>query len=84
MVTSFGNNGFLEIAGYAMQAGMLLPSERIICYGFAFGSVEGWSIAGLTPDPVADGLPVISMDGTDLVASGSGTFQGSRGCADQR
>jgi len=74
VVSSFGTNGFLEIAGYAMTAGILLPSERMVCYGFSASTV-GYAIAGLTSDPVGDGLPVIAQNGAGLVVNGPGEFQ---------
>lgn len=71
VVNAFGTNGVLPLGGYAMTAGHLLPSGRIIAMGWDFDFV----LAGLTPDPVADGLPVITMDGADLVSSSTGAFQ---------
>ena len=75
VVNAFGTNGVLPLGGYAMTAGHLLPSGRIIAMGWDFGANTNYALAGLTPDPVADGLPVITMDGADLVSSGTGAFQ---------
>ena len=63
------------MGGYAMTAGHLLPSGRIIAMGWDFGANTDYALAGLTPDPVADGLPVITVNGADLVSSGTGAFQ---------
>lgn len=75
--TTFGTAGFIQAPSAAdpqdqSRGGLLLPSGRIIVYG----SVNANMLAGrLTPTPLNDDLPVISMDATELVTTGSGSLQ---------
>jgi uncharacterized delta-60 repeat protein len=75
VVTAFGSNGFLGLGGYSIDAGHRLPSGRVIAMGWDFGTNTDYALAGLTPDPVADGLPVITQNATELACSGTGAFQ---------
>lgn len=57
---------------FAFTTGHVLPSGRVLAVGR--GEVEGYLVQKLTPF-ANDGLPVISQVGTDLFATGTGTFQ---------
>ena len=76
VVTGFGTNGFVDaVTGAGNEhfiGGFTLPSGRIIGYGDAG---EQLLAIRLTTDPVADALPAISLNGTDLTTPGTGTFE---------
>lgn len=74
---AFGTNGLLALdAGIpgtqTFMNGALLSDGRIIAYGTS--NAEAY-IAKLTEDPIADGLPVITQEGSDLVTTATGDIQ---------
>ncbi|MEO8067671.1 MAG: delta-60 repeat domain-containing protein [Flavobacteriales bacterium] len=77
VVTTFGSagDGFVyagPLANDAFLGGFTLPSGRIMAYG---GRPQNVLVAKLTTDLVADGLPVITLSGSDLITTGSGDLQ---------
>lgn len=78
LVASFGAGGLLGVSAglpgiQVFTGGGPLPDGRIIAYGDQ--DINTAYIAKLTEDPVADGLPVISLIGSDLVTTGGGDIQ---------
>ena len=77
VVATFGTNGFVFAttggSNEEFLGGFTLHSGRIVGYGGATGT--HMLALKLTTDPIADALPSIAIDGTELVTAGSGTFQ---------
>ena len=74
---SFGTGGILSFdagipAAQAFLNGALLPNGRIIAYG---SDASAAFVAKLTPDPITDGLPVITDSGSDLITTTTGDIQ---------
>lgn len=77
VITTFGVDGIAHATpssgGEVFANGLTLPSGRIIGYGTS--GAASFLAKRMTTDPVADALPVISSDGTNLNTTGQGPLQ---------